>query len=133
MEVEIASYLTKISEESISNKASEQINSLLFIISHIENMGDACHNLLRSTERRIDQKFQLTADMEKNLKQVADLCKIQISEIIMNLNLEKNEIEHQKIVDTQGKAAPPVAENILECYDYIIGHAYPSFSCPTWL
>jgi phosphate:Na+ symporter len=103
MEVEIASYLTKISEESISNKASEQINSLLFIISHIENMGDACHNLLRSTERRIDQKFQLTADMEKNLKQVADLCKIQISEIIMNLNLEKNEIDHQKIVDTQDR------------------------------
>ena len=47
-------------------------------------------------------------------------------------NQEKQESD-KEIVDSQGKAAFTVAEDILEGYGHVIRHSDSPFTYPTWL
>lgn len=89
MEVEITSYLTKISEESLSNAGTEEINEILFVISHIESIGDSCLNIAKTIESQNDQKVELTADMIKNIGSLTELCSAQLDLIVGNLEQER--------------------------------------------
>ncbi|MBA7554086.1 hypothetical protein ES705_46698 [subsurface metagenome] len=73
MEIEITNYLTRISEEPVSTHGSESINLLLFIITNVENIGDACHSVAQSMERKIDQKISFSDDIDNNFKVLTDL------------------------------------------------------------
>ena len=42
MELEIADYLTRITSEAVSLSSTEDINSMLCIISDLESIGDSC-------------------------------------------------------------------------------------------
>ncbi len=89
MEVEIASYLTRITEDSISNTGTEEINEILFVISHIENIGDACHTITRVIERQLDQKIELSMDIIKGFANLSEICSALLDEVVVNLDHEK--------------------------------------------
>ena len=67
MELEIASYLTKISEENVSAEGSENISSMLNLISNIESMADSINMLAGTLQRKADSKIQFNKDIEKNI------------------------------------------------------------------
>ena len=91
MEVEIASYLTKIAEDSLSDSGSEAINRILYVISHIESIGDSCHSIARAIERQVDQHSELTPDMVKNFGSLIELCVLQLDEMTKNLEAENRQ------------------------------------------
>lgn len=84
-EVEITTYLTRISEESLSSKGSENINSLLFVISHLEEIGDACFAMANIIDRKNDNRIKFNKDMRNNLARLFDLCGLQLREVRKNL------------------------------------------------
>jgi phosphate:Na+ symporter len=70
MELEIASYLTRISEESVSTEGSEKISSMLNLVSNIESLADSVNNLANTLQRKRDQKIAFNKDIEKNISKL---------------------------------------------------------------
>ena len=91
-EIEISSYLTKTAEESISTESSEEMNTILFVVSHLEEISDACFKIANSLERKKEQKITFTEDNQKHLKKIFELVKQQYDEAVVNFQ-SKKEVE----------------------------------------
>ena len=59
MEIEIANYLTEVSEGRLSSESKEEIRIMLRAVSEIESIADSCNNLARSIKRRNEFKLRI--------------------------------------------------------------------------
>lgn len=95
MEIEIANYLTAVSEGRLSSESKEEIRIMLRAVSEIESIADSCNNLARSIKRRNEFKSEFTEEQNKHLDHMFEL----VSEALnrMNLILHKPELIHDDI------------------------------------
>jgi len=82
MEVEIASYLTRITEESFSSSSSERVTTMLNMASNIESIADSTNKLADTIERMNSSKASFTKEMDKNINRLFTL----IDQILKELN-----------------------------------------------
>ncbi len=82
MEVDIASYLTRITEESFSSSSSEKVTTMLIMASNIESIADSTNKLADTIERMNSGKAGLTKEMEKNINRLFTL----IDQILTEMN-----------------------------------------------
>lgn len=68
MEVEIAKYLTYVSEGRLSSEGKEDIRVMLRVVTEIESIADSCNNLARSIKRRNEGKSSFTDEQNKNIE-----------------------------------------------------------------
>ena len=99
-EEEIANYLTHIAEETLSITSTENINLIFFIISHLEDMGDACKNITNSMNRKIDAKINIDSVIIKNLNNLYETTQKQIDIVI---NLMSSESVNNKLYEDSVK------------------------------
>ena len=95
MEIEIANYLTAVSEGRLSSESKEEIRIMLRAVSEIESIADSCNTLARSIKRRNEFKTEFTEEQNKHLDHMFEL----VSEALnrMNLILHKPELIHDDI------------------------------------
>ena len=81
MEIEIGSYLNKVSEGRLSPESKMRISGMLRIISEIESIADSCFNIAKTLSRKntlnvkfeepvlkeIDAMFNLVTDAMTNM------------------------------------------------------------------
>ena len=132
MEVEIANYLTLVSEGRLSSESKVQIRGMLREVTEIESIGDSCYNLARTINRKrrgnedftsaqyehIAQMFQLTDDaltqmiaLVKDVHQQVDVNKS--FNIETEINNYRNQLKIQNVIDVNEKK-----------YDYQMGVHY---------
>lgn len=132
MEVEIANYLTQVSEGRLSSESKLQIRGMLREVTEIESIGDSCYNLARTINRKrrgnedftsaqyehIAQMFQLTDDaltqmiaLVKDVHQQVDVNKS--FNIETEINNYRNQLKIQNVIDVNEKK-----------YDYQMGVHY---------
>ena len=132
MEVEIANYLTLVSEGRLSSESKVQIRGMLREVTEIESIGDSCYNLARTINRKrrgnedftsaqyehITQMFQLTDDaltqmiaLVKDVHQQVDVNKS--FNIETEINNYRNQLKIQNVIDVNEKK-----------YDYQMGVHY---------
>ncbi len=85
IEVEIASYLTKISEGELSASASKRVSTMLKMISDIESVADSCYNLSKACKRKFEQKQPFQPNSVKNIHTMFTLIDEAIDTMIYNL------------------------------------------------
>jgi len=73
MEVEIAKYLTYVSEGRLSSEGKEDTRIMLRTVTEIESIADSCYNLARSIKRRNEGKSTFTDDQNKNIENMIRL------------------------------------------------------------
>lgn len=88
MEVEIASYLTSLSEGELSHNASIRIRGMLKIIDDMESVGDVCYQLSKTIDIKNQKKILFTPEQNDSLMTIFGL--VQESILIMNGNLESD-------------------------------------------
>lgn len=103
MEVEIANYLTKVSENGMSLGASQEISAMLRIVDNLESIGDSCYQLSLTIESKRKQNISYSQEMNDKLQRMFSMVKDAVVE--MNNNLSDNyhnvtidkakELEHQ--------------------------------------
>lgn len=103
MEVEIANYLTKVSENGMSLGASQEISAMLRIVDNLESIGDSCYQLSLTIDSKRKQNIAYSQEMNDKLQKMFSMVKQAIVE--MNNNLSENyhnvnianakELEHQ--------------------------------------
>ncbi len=87
IELEIAEYLTKVSEGEISRDSSIKIRAMLKIIDDMESVGDAIYQLAKVVETLKQSKSNFTDYQNKSIKEMCSLVHLAFAE--MNASLEK--------------------------------------------
>ena len=86
MEIEIAKYLTKITEGELSKQSSQKVTSMLRIIDNLESIGDSIYQMaiLKSIQR--EQKIKFDTRMNTELDVMFGLVENSLK--VMNKNLQ---------------------------------------------
>ena len=95
MEIEIANYLTQVSEGRLSSESKEEIRIMLRAVSEIESIADSCNNVARSSKRRNEFKSVFTDSQNKHLDHMFELVSQALTR--MTYILSKNEAIHEDI------------------------------------
>lgn len=74
VEVEIANYLTKVSEGRLSADSKQKLLSMLKMVSEIESIGDSCYNLARTISRKHDDEITFGEEVNTNVKAMFSLA-----------------------------------------------------------
>jgi len=107
MEIEIAKFLTRISEGEISELGSRRIRAMLKIVDDLESVGDMCMQMAVNIENKNKQKAKFTQTLNDNLDNMFKL--VQNSLDIMYENLFS---EYSDVLIDQARAA----ENAINDY-----------------
>ena len=87
MEMEIASYLNKVSEGRLSDTSKTQIQKMLRQISELESIGDSVYNLGRTLNRhRMHCQEEFTADQTQHMMTMLQLVDAALSEMLKRID-----------------------------------------------
>jgi phosphate:Na+ symporter len=98
MELEIAKYLSKASENELSKDASRRVRSMLSIISDLETIGDLCYQIAQNMERRRETKAYFTPELRQKSEQMFHAVERSIELMTKNLNQD-----YEKVSLTEAK------------------------------
>ncbi len=88
MEIEIAKFLTHVSESIGSKEGSKKISAMLRIIDNLESIGDSIYHISLTKKEQREQNIKFGKINEDHLQKMFD-C-VQKSLMIMDSNLNKN-------------------------------------------
>ncbi|WP_044110930.1 Na/Pi cotransporter family protein [Xylanibacter brevis] len=87
MEMEIASYLNKVSEGRLSDASKAQIQKMLRQISELESIGDSVYNLGRTLNRhRMHCQEEFTADQMQHMMTMMQLVDSALNEMLKRID-----------------------------------------------
>jgi phosphate:Na+ symporter len=96
MEVEIANYLTKVSEGEISQDSSKKIRTMLKMIDDMESVGDSIYQLSLVYDNYRQSKSKFTDHQKAALNDMYQLVLKAFKEMHHNLSIEFNEVDIEK-------------------------------------
>ncbi len=74
MEIEIANYLDQVSDAHLSDDTKAKIRAMLREISELESIGDACYNMARTINRKVQGKKEHFIDRQyEHMHQMMEL------------------------------------------------------------
>ncbi|MCZ4693422.1 Na/Pi cotransporter family protein [Ancylomarina euxinus] len=88
MELEIANYLTTVSETRLSPNSSKRVRAFLKMVDDIESIGDSMWNITKALHRKREQKAWFPQEVRDNLNKMFEL--VDEALIVMFNNTEKN-------------------------------------------
>ena len=103
MEVEIANYLTKVSENELSLGASQEISSMLRIVDNLESIGDSCYQLSLAIESKKKQNIWFTQDMRDKLQNMFSLVREAVLEMNDNLSENYHSVRGERAAEIEAK------------------------------
>ena len=93
MEIEIARYLEQVSDAHLSDETKEKIRRMMRQISEIESIGDACFNLARTMNRRIQSNKDFTNGQYEQLYSMLSLTDESLTQMNNILKGRREELD----------------------------------------
>lgn len=101
VEVEIANYLTKVSESKMTTENSQRIRAMFKIVSEIESIADSSLNVAKAINRRNDQNVVFPEELTNKLKHMFALIEDTLGVMCTNLNAEYKEVNAKKAYELE--------------------------------
>ena len=105
IENEVSEFLSKVNDSDLSSKSSDEIRSILTIISELENIGDVYYSISKNLERKIENKLYFIPSQRNNLLKMISIVEKLFSTLddIMNNMSNKNEklIENSYLLENE--------------------------------
>ena len=95
IEIEIAKYLEKVSDEHLSDETKQKIRQMMREISELESIGDACYNLARTMNRQHEANKEFTPAQIQQIETMMGLVDKALSQ--MNAVMGGRRHEHNKL------------------------------------
>jgi len=133
IELEIANYLTLISEGELSEEGSRRIKGYLNLIDNLESVSDCAYNLSRTFVRKRNEKAWFPEVLRTNLKSMFDLVEKALANMQDILARHPGEVDLQeadKLEDEINHLRNTLRKNHLENienqkeYKYLAGVIY---------
>ena len=93
MEIEIANYLDKVSDSHLSDETKAKIRAMLREISEIESIGDSCHNIARTLNRKLRGKEDFTEQQYDHLHQMFELTDDSLTQMNVMLSSRRYDLD----------------------------------------
>lgn len=103
LEVEIAEYLTKVSEGKISHESSKKIRSMLKIIDDMESVGDAIFQLSKIMDASRQHKADFTEDQNAAISAIFELVQEAFEEMNVNVEMSFRDVNVEKALSIEKK------------------------------
>jgi len=135
MEIEIASYLGKVSGEHLSDDTKGKIRAMMRQIGEIESIGDACYNLARILNRSRKMGEEFTMQQLGNIygmMAITEEAVVQMNKVMQGRREDFTVDETYRIENDINMMRDKLkAENIAAIndhqYDYALGTLYSDF------
>lgn len=101
VEVEIANYLTKVSESKLSTENSHRIRAMFKIVSEIESIADSTLNIAKAIHRRNDQAVVFPPELTTKLKHMFALTEECLNVMYINLATEYKAVNPKKAYELE--------------------------------
>jgi len=101
IEVEIADYLTKVSESRLTSENSQRVRAMFKIVSEIESVADSILNVSKAIQRRHEQGVVFPDEINRNIKHMFTLVDSSIAVMCTNLNEEYTFVNAKKAYESE--------------------------------
>ena len=101
VEIEIANYLTKVSESKLSTENSKRIRSMFKIVSEIESIADSSLNVAKTIYRRNEQHVTFPEELTRKLKHMFALVEETLDVMCNNLAMEYKTVNAKKAYEME--------------------------------
>jgi len=91
MEIEIARYLERVSDDHLSDDTKMKIRQMMRQISELESIGDACYNLARTMNRSIESRKSFTDTQLNQLHTMMQLCDDALTQMVLVVSGRREE------------------------------------------
>jgi phosphate:Na+ symporter len=92
MEIEIAEYLTKVSQRELSEHLALRIRGMLSIVNDLERVGDICYQISKSIERKREQKTEFNEDQRANMLKMFGTVQEAVDVMLHNLSGDYSQV-----------------------------------------
>ena len=92
LELEIANYLEKVSENHLSDETKAKVRQMFREVGELESIGDACYNLARTINRQRESGRDFPEMLSQRLSAMMNLCDDALSQ--MNIVMTGHRYEH---------------------------------------
>lgn len=103
IELEIANYLTKLSESELSAESSQKIRSMLSIANNLERVADIYYQMTKNYQRMAKMNLRFPEDSLHEIKEMLDLLLTATRQMRENLELETERVKLQESYDVELK------------------------------
>ena len=93
IEEEVASYLTKVSQNELSERTSEKIRAMLSMIGDMERIADMYYQISKTTERKRKNKIWFIPEQRERLLAMYSLMNQILENMCKNLEMRYSEVE----------------------------------------
>ncbi|WP_315404283.1 Na/Pi cotransporter family protein [Hoylesella saccharolytica] len=103
MELEIAKYLSAVSDAHLSDDTKGKIRDMMREISELESIGDSCYNLARTISRQNNSKENFTEQQYEHIHQMFELTDEALSQmnVVINGRKENVDINHSFNIENE--------------------------------
>ena len=101
VEIEIADYLTKVSESKLSTENSQRVRAMFKIVSEIESIADSSLNIAKAINRRNEQNVVFPEGLTNKLKHMFTLIEDTLSVMCTNLAMEYKSVNAKKAYELE--------------------------------
>lgn len=92
MEIEIATYLGKVSEKHLSDDTKGKVRDMLRQIGELESIGDACYKIARTIQHRLYVKEDFTTQQYSHLYEMMRLVNESLTQMLVVLNGRREDL-----------------------------------------
>jgi phosphate:Na+ symporter len=103
VELEVANYLLKVSEGTLTEEASRKVRSMLSIVNDLETIGDIYYQISKSIERKVAEKLYFTPEQRANVIQMMKILDEGFDVMVENLHLDTEQVDLEKAIQIENK------------------------------
>jgi phosphate:Na+ symporter len=102
VEIEVANYLSKISEGELSVETAIRIRGMNSIVNDLERIGDIFYQISKGLERKSEAKIWFTPHQRARLAELFDLVDDAFVEMSENLKKHSSDVDLTKAIEIEG-------------------------------
>lgn len=134
MEMEIANYLTKISEGDLSDEGSQRISAMLRVVDNLESIGDSIYQIAVTRRNKREAAVHFDQHLNDNLEQMKQLVQHALDVMDANLRGDYGHVDMERANEAEeaiNQYRNKLREEHLNAlkegrYGYDVGTAYSS-------
>ena len=132
MEIEIARFLEQVSDNHLSDDTKAKVRQMMREVGELESIGDACYNLARTLNRRMDFGKDFTPRQYQQLGELMELCDNAMTQMCTIMTGHRHEhninetfrLENEINLKRQHLKSDNIRAVDEHEYDYIVGTMY---------
>jgi phosphate:Na+ symporter len=101
LEIEIANYLTKVSETKLSTTNSKRVRAGFKMVSDIESLADSIYSIARAINRQYEQKAVLSDELKSRLREMFAIVHSALEEMCKNTLTDYEQISIKKAYELE--------------------------------